>query len=138
MDRQFQENSSQILLSRYRGNTQPICEDRFVEESKKKKVGYLLPREVVAAFRQACSRLGVRNKEQWLAVGAAIVLFIEVGEEAQQDAIQRIKSADLPGGSFEKLMGEVGAHKPRKARNNRLKNPRRKMRGFIGSEQVKA
>ena len=77
-------------------------------ESTKKKVGLFLPVALADALDVVASRVG--KKQKWLIVGAALVRLLETREDEQNELIRRVKIADLPGGSFEKLITQAKNH----------------------------
>lgn len=72
--------------------------------AEKKKAGWALPVPILDAIEQACGR--VRNKEKYLVISAAFLRFLEASVDEQNEATSRVKMAEMPGGSFEKLLSK--------------------------------
>jgi hypothetical protein len=72
--------------------------------AEKKKAGWALPVPILDAIEQACGR--VRNKEKYLVISAAFLRFLEASEDEQNEAISRVKMAEMPGGSFDRLLSK--------------------------------
>jgi hypothetical protein len=74
----------------------------------KRQFNSTLPDEVETAFaKEVVARVGIKNK--WEAVTAAVVAFLSLSEAEQNAAIQRVRQADGPGGSFKDLVNLAGA-----------------------------
>ena len=72
------------------------------EKSGKVKRGWSLPVPILEGIDGVMERM--KNKEQYLVVCAAFLRFIEATEKEQNEAIARVKMAEMPGGSFEDLL----------------------------------
>jgi hypothetical protein len=72
--------------------------------AEKRKAGWALPVPILEAIEQAFKRM--KSKEQYLVVCAAFLRFVEASEDEQNEAISRVKMAELPGGSFDRLLAK--------------------------------
>lgn len=94
----------------------------MAKEQSKKKVGLLLP-TVVADWLDVMTET-VSGKEKWLIATAAMVHFAHLDEARRNDAIGRVKMAELPGGSFDELLPAIRSFRIKSSGHGRVKGER--------------
>lgn len=70
--------------------------------TEKKKVGFILPQEMIDLVDELAEPLG--RKERWVALSAAILAISSMPEAERYYLFRQVRSADGPGGSFANLI----------------------------------
>jgi hypothetical protein len=97
--------------------------------ASKKKVGFILPGEIIELMDGVAADLG--GKERWVALSAAIIALAQLPSDERNELFGAVKAQDRPGGSFATLIaktkwGQSEARAQKSARGSRIigVNPR--------------
>lgn len=71
----------------------------------KKKVGFILPDEIIALMDGVAADLN--GKERWVALSAAILALANLPADERNELFGDVKREDRPGGSFATLIAKT-------------------------------